>query len=174
MSIILSWDVKPQYKSWSAELLNAVTTRLESLEQGNPKQFIVGYSGLSADNKIKFWSEIIIAMIKFESDFNPHSIYHEPPPLGVDSIGLLQLSYEDRNLYHLEPLDKNNKSLEDPLVNIRCGLTIFAHWMEKDRVVASGSGGSSRGSARYWSVMREGANHHVAQIRSHAKNAVGL
>lgn len=172
MSVILSWDNKPQRKAWSPELLSSVSAHLQALELGAPDQFVAGYSTLSADEKLKFWAEIIIAMIKFESDFNPHSIYHEPPPLGVDSVGLLQLSYEDQHNYHLEPLDKGQKSLEDPLVNIRCGLKIFAHWLAKDQVVTRGTGKQSRGAARYWSVMREG--HHVEEIKAHVKKSVGL
>ena len=175
MTIQLSWDSNPHHKSWSAELTTAVTAHLPSLEKGNPDSFIAGYNTLSADNKIKFWAEMIIGMMKYESAFNPHSIYHEPPPLGVDSVGLLQLSYEDSNHYDLEHLDKNLKSLEDPLINIRCGLVILAYWTAKDKTVAKGSNtASAKGAARYWSVVREGTNHHLKAIRTDVKNSVGL
>ncbi|MGE8064812.1 transglycosylase SLT domain-containing protein [Pseudomonas sp. NPDC089569] len=174
MSVILSWDVNPQRSAWSRELLEGIESDWVSLESGSPDKFVFGYSDLSSDNKKKFWAEIIIKMIAFESGFDPHCIYKEPPPLGVDSVGLLQLSYEDEQHYSLEPLSREEKSLEDPWVNIRCGLKIFSHWLARDKVVAQGSGGASRGAARYWSVLREGQKHHLEEIRSHARASVGL
>lgn len=172
MAAVLSWDDSPKCKAWSPELLSSVNKYLQQLEQGAPDKFIADYTGLLPDDKLKFWSEIIIAMIKFESNFDPHCIYHEPPPLGIDSVGLLQLSYEDQDNYGLEKIERSNKSLEDPLVNIRCGLTIFSHWVAKDNTVASGAGKQSRGAARYWSVMRSG--HHVDEIQARVKQSMGL
>jgi hypothetical protein len=92
--------------------------------------------------------------------------------VGVDSVGLLQLSYEDEPIYHLEQLDRNTRSLEDPLVNLRCGVKIMSTLVAKDGVVASSNGGKHRGGARYWSVLRPG--HHIDDIRNAAKAAVGL
>ena len=81
----------------------------------------------TAPRQIKFWAELFIAIARFESNWRPHEIFHEPPPLGVDSVGLLQLSYEDEPVYRLEHLDRNVKSLEDPLVNLRCGVKIMRY-----------------------------------------------
>ena len=111
-------------------------------------------------------------MSKFESAWDPHDIYHEPPPLNEDSVGLLQLSYADAASYHLEHLDSAKKSLEDPLVNLRCGVQIFATLAAKDGLIASSAGGKYRGAARYWSVLREG--HKIDQIRALTKKYVGL
>jgi hypothetical protein len=86
----------------------------------------------------------------------------------VDSIGLVQLSYEDEPIYYLEHLDRDAKSLEDPLVNLRCGVKIMSTLVAKDGVVASSEGGTHRGGARYWSVLRAGAGHHLDEIRAAA------
>ncbi|BCM92336.1 hypothetical protein IAD21_04215 [Abditibacteriota bacterium] len=176
MAIVLSWDNKPERQAWSAALLSAVDLHLAALEKGKPNMFIAGYDGLSSEKQRVFWAELVIGMAKYESSWNPHSIYHEPPPLGVGSVGLLQLSYEDAQNYEFPDILKPaQKSLEDPLINLRCGLVILSHWLAKDKVVASGSTSStSKGGARYWSVLRKGTNHHYYEIRKRVKTAVDL
>jgi hypothetical protein len=168
----LSWDSLPERRAWSAQLRASITEYKIQLDQGNPEAFVSGYAALPAERQIKFWAELIIAVAKFESNWKPHTIFHEPPPLGVDSVGLLQLSYEDQPVYHLEPLDRQAKSLEDPLVNLRCGVKIMAKLVSKDGTVASSAAGKHRGAARYWSVLRAG--HHVDEIRALVKAQVGI
>jgi hypothetical protein len=171
-STSLSWDNVLARKAWSTQLIASVTDRIAQLEQANPNAFIDGYNTLSSALRIKFWAEMLIAIAKFESNWNPHDIFHEPPPLGVDSIGLLQLSYQDQANYKLEPLSEAARSLEDPLVNLRCGVTIFATLVGQDRTVASSVSGKFRGAARYWSTLRAG--HKLDQIVALTKNNVGL
>jgi hypothetical protein len=84
----------------------------------------------------------------------------------------LQLSYEDQAAYGLESLNRDQRSLEDPLVNLRCGTRIMARLVARDAVVARGTGKHSRGTARYWSVLRQG--HHVEEIRTRTKLQLGL
>jgi Transglycosylase SLT domain len=170
--ISLSWDDVEKRKAWSAELVSAVRNRKADLDLGNPEAFIPGYGQLTADQQLKFWGELIVAMAKFESSWKPDVIFHEPPPLGIDSVGLLQLSYEDEPNYDLEPLDRARKSLEDPLVNLRCAVKIMAKLVKKDGVVARGAKEQPRGAARYWSVLREG--HHVDEIKARVKQQLGL
>lgn len=168
MSIILSWDENPTCAAWSEQLLNSIQQHIISLETGQPDNFIYGYSALSASNKLRFWAEFVIKIIAYESSFDPHCIYQEPYPLNELSVGLLQLSYSNKNSYHLEGISEENKSLEDPLINIRCGMIILAYWLEKDGVVAQ----NAHGGARYWSVLRE--EHHLEDIRIYVKEIVGL
>jgi hypothetical protein len=170
----LSWDSVPERIAWSAQLLASIAAFKEQLDQGNPEAFAPGYAALPPARQIKFWAELIVAIAKFESNWKPHTIFHEPPPLGVDSVGLLQLSYEDQPNHKLEPLDREAKSLEDPLVNLRCGVKIMARLVSKDAVIASSEGNRHKGAARYWSVLRAGPRHHLDEIRERAKAQVGL
>ena len=172
--ITLSWDDDPARKPWSAALIAAVREHKTELDQGNPDSFIPGYAQLSADKQVKFWAELVIAMAKFESNWNPHARFKEPPPLNVTSLGLLQLSYEDGAQYHLEPLDRAHHALEDPLVNLRCSVAILAHLVAQDGTIAAGHGGKSRGAARYWAVLRDGKSHHLVQIKTMTKRALGI
>jgi Transglycosylase SLT domain len=170
--ISLSWDNVPERKAWSAQLVASLNESKSQLDQGNPNAFLDGYSALSPALQIKFWAELLVAVAKFESSWNPHDIYDEPPPLNVESVGLLQLSYQDQAGYELEPLSQAAKSLEDPLMNLRCGVKIFATLLARDRTVASSSHGYHRGAAAYWSVLRAG--HKVDQIIALTKKNVGL
>ncbi len=168
----LSWDDKPIRKPWSEQLLTSVAAAKNALDLGNPEGFVPGYSTLSLEHQIKFWAELLVAMAWRESEWKPTTIYHEPSPPGTDSVGLLQLSYEDAANYRLEPLDRAAKSLERPLVNLRCAVVILAKLVSKDKVVASSSGRQHSGGARYWSVLRKG--HHIVEIQAKVKNAVSL
>jgi transglycosylase-like protein with SLT domain len=165
-SINLSWDAEPARRTWSAELAAAISDRLKELEDGNPEQFVAGYTALPRTGRLRYWGELIVAMAKFESNWRPDVVFHEPPPLGVDSVGLLQLSYEDEPIYKLEPLDRGRKTLEDPLVNLRCGVKILATLLTRDKVVAASAGTQHHGGARYWSVLRPGPKHHLEEIKS--------
>jgi hypothetical protein len=170
--VTLSWDLRPERKPWSAQLLQSIASAKQELEQGNPEQFSPGYAGLTESRQIKFWAELFVSIAHFESSWKPSEIFHEPPPLAVDSVGLLQLSYEDEPIYRLEHLDRNARSLEAPLVNLRCGVRIMSVLVAKDGVVASSDGAKHRGGARYWSVLRAG--HHIDEIRGAERTAVGL
>ena len=98
-----------------------------------------------------------MAVAKFESDWNPKNVFHEPPPLGVNSIGLLQLSLVDQTHFDLTPHIDDEDELKKPLVNLEWGVKIFAHLLARDGIVASGTGNNSRGAARYWPTLRAGA-----------------
>jgi hypothetical protein len=167
----LGWDTADARKPWSAELLKAVAAHRPDLDGGNPEGFVPGYAQLSAEAQAKYWGEFFVAVAKLESDWNPHAFYEEDESIN-DSVGLFQISYADQQPYGLEPLDPKAKSLEDPLVNIRCAVKMMAHWLRKDGVVAGGSAGKWRGGARYWAVLRKAASR--AKIQAYVKKQMGL
>lgn len=160
----LSWDTEPERRAWTTELISAIERHLAELEAGNPEAFIAGYGALAGDGRLRYWGELVVAMAFYESSWKPGCVYHEPPPLSDDSIGLLQLSYADGPAYGLEPLDPAAASLKDPLVNLRCAVKILATLVHKDQTVAWTGGTSHKGAARYWSVLWP--NKHLEDIRS--------
>lgn len=171
--IALSWDDDPTRKPWSAALIAAVREHKADLDRGDPDGFFDGYSKLSPDRQVKFWAELVIATAKYESNWNPHAHFKEPPPLNVTSLGLLQLSYEDASEYGLEPLDRERHELEDAAVNLRWGVAMLAHLVARDGTIAAGNGNASRGGARYWAVLRAGRKHRLAQIKAYVRRALG-
>lgn len=110
--------------------------------------------------------EFFVVVARLESDWNPHAFLKEKPPAN-DSVGLLQISYEDQSDYKLEPPDPEAKSLEDPLVNIRCAVRMIAHLLRQNGVVAGRSAGKWQGGARYWAVLRKPASR--AEIQAYVE-----
>lgn len=96
-------------------------------------------------------AQLMSIMAKYESGFDPKNVYHEPPPLGVDSIGLFQLSIEsEKSLCSL----KSKDDLKEPITNIKCAVKVLSKWVQKDGVLFGGQKGAWRGGSRYWSVLR--------------------
>lgn len=149
----LSWEVNhPERAEWSAALLKMSDQVFPKVKSASDiKRFCPGYASLSDANKKLAWAELIIQVAYFESSWNPHSIYHEPPPLSVDSVGLLQLSYEDTHYKYCE-LNRASKSLEDPIKNLQCGFQILAQLTEKYGAISTPA---NKGAAAYWSTLRE-------------------
>ncbi|MEY2537965.1 MAG: hypothetical protein QOG67_1705 [Verrucomicrobiota bacterium] len=167
----LSWDNLAERREWSAKLIALTNQNRADLDKGNPEGFIPGYNALPSDAlKIKFWAETLVAMANFESGWNPKNVYGES--FNVNSVGLLQLSLQDQNNYHLNPHINSEEDLKKPLVNLEWGVTIFGNLLARDGIVASGSGNNSRGAARYWSVLRAG--HKIDLIKALTKKNVGL
>jgi soluble lytic murein transglycosylase-like protein len=123
--------------AWSAQLIASIKDSISQLEQGNPESFVSGYNSLSAELRTKFWAELLIAVAKYESDWNPNESYYESS-LGYYSIGLLQLSSVDQANYKLDE-DMSKKSLQDPLVNLRCGVKIFAKLVSDYKTITDSS-----------------------------------
>lgn len=120
----------------------------------------------NADTR-RLWAEIIDALTYYESGYDPTQIYHEPPPLGIDSVGLLQLSYEDKQ-YGFCNLNKATKSLQDPINNLDCGIKIFAYWIGHDGYISTPQ---NHGAARYWSTLRQ--SRKLPNVIARVRNALG-
>jgi soluble lytic murein transglycosylase-like protein len=174
-SIRLSWGDSPERAAWSRALVEAIRARKADLDAGNPDAFIPGYAALGPDAQVKFWAEFVVAIAKYESTWNPHAHFKEPPPLKVTSVGLLQIAYEDEQEYHFDPpLDRASNALEDPATNLRCGVAILAQLVSHDGAVVGGKGDHSRGAARFWAVLREGKSHRLAAIKARTKKYAGI
>lgn len=156
-ALVLSWEVgHPERKSWTAKVEVLLKELMPKLDKAQDFEKLLGKK--PAD-KYKAWGEVIVAVVKFESNYNPKTVYGEPPPLGYDSIGLLQLSYEDNAGYPFCKLSRAQKNLLDPLVNLNCGVRIMAQLIAKDGHI-SGSHLNAKGktvytgASAYWSTLR--------------------
>jgi hypothetical protein len=168
----LSWEAgAPSRKPWTNKVLATVEPRKDIFFKAKDiTRFCPRFNSLSASGKINAWAELIVGMVKYESSFNPNSIYREPPPLGIDSIGLLQLSYEDKANYPFCNLDRKTKNLQDPINNLDCGIKIMSTLLSRYGYISTPS---NKGMAAYWSVVRE-SRPAFKKIISHVKvNAKG-
>jgi hypothetical protein len=162
----LAWEKgHPERISWSAELRNQISSYLADFDKApDLADFCPAYSTISAQDRVSVLATIIVGIAKYESNYNPKEHFGEPPPLGYDSIGLFQLSYEDG--FSWCRLDRKTKSLENPLINIQCAVPEMARLTVKDKIFAAGkTSDDAEGLAKYWSVLREGSKHHLDDIK---------
>lgn len=160
----LAWEKNhKEREAWSQELLQQFKGNLGSFDNANDlASFCPKYKSLDSDHKAFVLGTMAVAVALYESSYNPNSIFHEPPPLGIDSVGLFQLSYEDKFPWCV--MQKAQKTLENPRVNIECAVPEMAKLVSRDGVLSGGSKGAWKGMARYWSTMRPSGK--LAQIKS--------
>jgi Transglycosylase SLT domain len=166
----LDWEKHhPERAAWSEALRADFTARLAQI--GVPAditEYCPTFATLGPQDRAEVLSTMAVAIARRESSYDPTQVYHEPPPLGVDSIGLFQLSYEDG--YSWCSLDKAADSLKDPQNNIACAVGEMASLIHKDGVVASGASVSGgKGLAKYWSVIQDGSGHFKSEIQARVR-----
>ncbi|HMS95276.1 MAG TPA: transglycosylase SLT domain-containing protein [Tabrizicola sp.] len=161
----LAWEANhPERQAWSQRLRAEIALQLGDF--GVPSDiasYCPGYGSLPDPQRGEVWATLAVAIARRESSYKPTTVFMEPPPLNVASVGLFQLSYEDG--FGWCSLDLASESLKDPLNNIDCAVGAMARYVKRDGVVAAGSSsGDARGLARYWSVIRDGSTHFKAEI----------
>ena len=135
---------------WAATALKAVeASRLNGFNPRDGKAFCP--NGMNLAN----WVNLLGAMVKHESGFDPNQDYREnfkdSDGTFVVSRGLFQISMNSSNNYGCG--FKKASEVYDPAKNIQCSVRIFEKWVLQDGVIAS-SGSPWRGAARYWAVLR--------------------
>lgn len=113
-----------------------------------------------------FYGRILVAMAKYESNYNPDAVYKES--FGVYSRGLFQISLVDAKRYNA-PFT-TEESVNVPELNIIGAVRVFAKLVENDRYIGSRIGGRWKGGARYWSVLR-GTRAYTKEALNYIKHA---
>lgn len=182
-----------QTQEWSKLTIAAVKLQMPKLELAKDmERFCPNYAKLDANGRLIAWSFLAAGIMRYEAGvdkkgkLNTCTVFNEPT--GQDSIGFFQLSYGDAFC----PKAKAQGNLCEPAVNLACGTKLMGHFVQKDRVVASGgyvkSGAPEpAGLAKYWSVIRVPdvrpwvnqkkktvfSTHKLKEIRSIAASAPG-
>lgn len=163
----LAWEQNnSSRKEWSKYVHSIIENEAFTLLDGadDMNLFCPRYSSLNKTQKINFWGQLIAAIAKFESSWNPATRYHETT-MGTDPItkqpvyseGLLQLSYQDtqwekrcefnwtadRNLAATDP----KKTILNPYKNLRCGILILERQLNRAHRITVQTGA-------YWAVIR--------------------
>ena len=102
-------------------------------------------------NDIKYWMDLVTAVIFAESNYNRFEYYMEPAPLNYPSLGLLQLSYVDQKQYTFCDIQGDKIFLADN--NIHCGLGIL-------NILVGKYGNPISNKSRYWSVLNNTKKRH--------------
>lgn len=173
----------PQRDQWAQYLMKLALNDWNTLLQGadDMNLFCPNYDKLDNNQRANVWAQIIAAMTKFESNYNPVSRMHETT-MGTDPItgdpvyseGLLQLSYQDtRGWKHCDfdwDADKNlsatnpKKTILDPYRNLYCGVGIMAKMVAKNGSIIIGPGA-------YWSVIKSNSQYQkIDQITGMVKS----
>jgi len=159
--IALPWDDKHvDSGKWTLVLQKEIIKKeMVKLSPVDIMSFCPGYAKADDQGKLTAWMHLFAIMAKYESSYNPKTFYMEPPPLGYNSIGLFQLSYEDQPNYPECALSKSEKNLEDGVHNIKCAVVILAKLIKENGRIAGKVSGKWQGGARYWSVLRVTQNN---------------
>lgn len=170
---------------WTGFAQDAVAKYGDHLIKGasDISTFCPMYDRLGTQDRINFWVELLAAMTKYESGFNPASRMVETsmgndPVTGAptSSEGLLQLSYSDEKNYKSKvatgvcdfdyPTDRNyavtdlRRTILNPDTNITCAVGILNYQVGKYGKIAVGSGA-------YWAVIKtDRASNKLTQIRA--------
>lgn len=174
----LSWEASgnSERPKWSQYLMKLVLEDWNTLLKGadDMDQFCPRYGTLSTQERANVWSQIFVAMAKYESAYNPLSRMQETT-MGTDPVtkkpvyseGLLQLSYQDITGWsfckfdwakdkNLSPTDPR-KTILDPYINLHCGVGIMAKQVARTGKIMIGSGA-------YWAVIK--TNSKYQQIKN--------
>ncbi len=153
--------------SYGPDLLKRIPTDITS--------FCPNYAALDLRGRYDFWVKFISAVAKAESDFKPSDHYQEKfnntAGAPVISRGLLQISLESSQGYHC-PISVED-DLNNPKLNIQCGVMIMEKWITEDGVIAERDAqGNWYGAARYWGVLRV-TNHNFTTIEAVLQHSAG-
>lgn len=160
--VIPLWEGKVTgSKEWTTHVnsaLDKLGPNLLDVIPADRSLFCPKYSSLSYAQRKQFWTFMLSAMVRFESNFKTATTYTEDfndsNGKPVISRGLLQISIESGNAYGCG--FKTTTDLHDPLQNLSCGIRILDRWIGRDGRIAGKVDGAWKGGARYWSVLRAG------------------
>lgn len=156
------WEAKVKNsKEWSDYVyakLDTLGKDLLDVVPADRAMFCPKYSSLSYNQRKQYWTFMLSAMTRFESNFNTSMKYTEgfndSNGKKVISRGLLQISIESGNGYDCDL--RTAQDLHDPYQNLACGIRILNRWVARDGRIAGKVSSKWRGGARYWSVLRAG------------------
>lgn len=148
------WDAKLR-----GELVEEGLDQVQSI--ADAETFCPRYGSLTASQRLEFWSVLMVAMAKRESNYKPATTYQEAFKNSkgewVISTGLFQISWESTRQSKYKCPGVTTESLKNPMQNIGCSVNILAHWVKTDKR-AAGYSGSNTGCGRYWAVCRPGSS----------------
>lgn len=174
--VVPLWEAKVAgSKEWTTHVDRELDRLGKNLLDVIPKDrnlFCPRYDKLSYAQRKQYWTFLLSAMVRFESNFKSSLTYKEAfndsKGKPVISRGLLQISIESGNAYGCG--FKTAKDVHDPLQNLSCGIRILDRWLDRDGRIGGKVSGQWRGGARYWAVLRAGDKTSYKSIVSWSQN----
>jgi len=170
------WEAKIRNsKEWSDYVylkLDTLGKDLLDVVPADRSLFCPRYSKMSYAQRKQYWTFMISAMTRFESNFNTNTKYTESftdsNGKKVISRGLLQISIESGRGYDCDL--RTAQDLHDPYKNLACGIRILNRWVSRDGRIAGKVSSKWRGGARYWAVLRAGDKTSYKSILKWSQN----
>lgn len=131
---------------------------LTAIEPPDIDVFCPGYIAASKEGRAAFWQELLTAIARPESNYKTKTVLWETGKQSQYSVGLLQLSYNDRNSYHeADPPGcqfVTEAEVTNPDVNLQCGVKIIAKLVRSGQPIGGSAAKPNGGGAAYWSTLR--------------------
>lgn len=182
--VALSWKTKSGTDEWTKSLFKVIDSEWASLMSARDATRICPkFQSMDEKSQKLVFAELIVAMAKFESAWNPLTRYKEST-MGIDPVtkqqvyseGLLQLSYQDTQWAPYCEFDWSKdkalgatdpkKTIFDPNKNLTCGVKILARQVKSKGFVIVSSGA-------YWAVIKENGRYQkINEIISMVQKAV--
>lgn len=179
----LAWEnttaPHPERKPWSEHLCKEIDKRFASFAKAKDiTNFCPKFNSLDKAGQLHALSEMVVAIVYYESGYNPTSWMTEST-MGTDPItgvqvkseGLLQLSYQDKQWAKwcmfdwakdkTLPVSSPKKTIMDPYINLSCGIPIMANQIDKKGTIAVEKG--------YWAVTNNGKYSKVSKIQERVR-----
>ena len=146
------WDGHHGAEKWTGYVEEGLDgSALPSIMPADASDFWSGYERADEAGRRQFWLMLISAVAKEESSFDPNCVYHEPPPLDEDSLGLMQLSVGDKS-YGCDFPDE--AAVKDPRRNLLCAVRIIDELVQRAGRIGGDVAHRKAGAAAYWSTLR--------------------
>ncbi|MCZ7447280.1 transglycosylase SLT domain-containing protein [Agrobacterium rhizogenes] len=152
-------DIKMSRSTVRAKLRSFIPSShaLTAIVPSDIDVFCPGYGNASGEDRAAFWRELLTAMARPESDYNTKTVLWEQGQFQY-SVGLLQLSYNDKDSYRdVSPPGcqfTTEAEVTNPDVNLQCGVKIIAKLVKNGGPIGGSSTKPNSGAAAYWSTLR--------------------
>ncbi|EIE50882.1 hypothetical protein C357_11679 [Citreicella sp. 357] len=136
------WGTSGGRKQWSLAALSALRGPAERLPEIVPDDISTwcpAYPSAGREDREAFWVGLVSTLAKHESTYRPTAVGG-----GGLWYGLLQILPSTARLYNCQA--RSGTALQDPRMNLACGLRIMAKTVSRDRVVSR----NMRGVAADW------------------------
>lgn len=148
-------------REWTVFTFEQIATEGPDLLNATPEDLLdfCPTSDMNEGDIRNFYVYLLSSVVQLESGFDPDTHYEEPTITDsqgrpVISRGLLQLSLESSNSSSYDCGFRSAADLHDPMQNLRCGIRILNHWVDRHGRIAGRIDGTWQGGAKYWSVLR--------------------
>jgi hypothetical protein len=164
--IKLVWEEsKPERAAWSKIVTKNIEANFADYAKAKDAGlYCTKFAALNHQQQVAVFSQLIVAISKFESSWNPKAGMVETA-MGTDPVtgaqvvssGLLQLSYQDGPNWKTKApacsaLNFAKKNINDVELNLTCGIQILARLIARDGTISSPTARKVAGG-RYWSVL---------------------